>query len=80
MSDIVVSEAERQVLRAHYKVMIRKGVVAAALLAVLSVIENVLASEIENPTWYMVPFMFAKGWIILDIFMHVRALRGEGGH
>jgi hypothetical protein len=80
MSDAVVSEAERAVLRAHYKVVIRKGLVAALLLAVLSVIEYVLAQEIDNPTWYMVPFMFAKGIVILDVFMHVRALRGEGSH
>ena len=76
----IVAEAERTTQRAHYKVMIRRGIVSALLLAVLSVVEYVVAQEIDNPTWYLVPFMVAKGVIILDVFMHVRAIRGEGGH
>ena len=80
MSDQIVTEAERSVLRGHYKMMIRRGLLAAAVLAVLSVLEYVVAQELSHPTWFLVPFMFGKGAIILDTFMHVRALRGEGSH
>jgi len=80
MSDPTLPESDRAALQARYKVMVRKGVIAALLLAVLSVAEYVLANEVDNATWYMVPFMVLKGAVILDVFMHVRALRGEGAH
>lgn len=80
MSDPTLPESDRAALQARYKVVIRKGVIAAILLAVLSVAEYALAKEVDNATWYMVPFMIFKGLVILDVFMHVRALRGEGAH
>ena len=52
----------------------RKGIVAALIIAVLSVIEYFIAVEVTNPLWALLPFVLAKGWIILDTFMHVRAL------
>jgi hypothetical protein len=52
----------------------RKGVVAALLIAVLSVVEYFIAIEVPNPLWFLMPFVVLKGWIILDTFMHVRAL------
>lgn len=52
----------------------------ALLLAVLSLGEYYLASKYDNPTWVMVPFMVAKGALILDTFMHIRALRNDGAH
>ncbi len=75
-----LADAERSIMRGHYKVMIRRGFLAAAVLAVLSVLEYVVAQEMTHPTWFLVPFMFGKGAIILDAFMHIRSLRGEGGH
>lgn len=59
---------------------LRMGVVTAIALAVLSVAEFVVAKQIDDPTWWMVPFMVLKGGLILDVFMHVRDLRGEGAH
>ncbi len=76
MADHTDSES----LPAHYRKMVVRGVAAAVLLAVLSIAEYILAGELDNPTWAMVPFMFGKGWVILDTFMHVRALRNEGAH
>jgi len=67
-------------LQAHYKKVLVRGVAAALALAVFSLAEYVIAKEVDNATWYMVPFMFAKGWIILDTFMHIRALRNDGAH
>ena len=52
----------------------RKGVVAALILAVLTVVEYLVATSIENPLLPLLPFVALKGWIILDVFMHVRAL------
>ncbi len=80
MSDPTLPESDRVALAARYKVMIRRGVIAAVLLAVLSVAEYFLAAEVDNATWYMVPFMVLKGLVILDVFMHVRALFGQGAH
>ncbi|MCL1595005.1 MAG: cytochrome C oxidase subunit IV family protein [Actinomycetia bacterium] len=55
----------------------RKGVVAAVLLAVLTIIEFFIATGLENPLIPLLPFVVIKGWIILDYFMHVRALWSE---
>ncbi len=58
----------------------RKGLVAAAVLAVLTIIEFFVAISFENPLLPLMPFVILKGWIILDTFMHVRAVFGEGDH
>jgi hypothetical protein len=52
----------------------RRGIIAAVILAVLTVIEYFIATGVENPLLPLLPFVFLKGWIILDTFMHVRAL------
>jgi hypothetical protein len=52
----------------------RRGIIAAVILAVLTVIEYFIATGFENPLLPLLPFVFLKGWIILDTFMHVRAL------
>ncbi|MCL1587776.1 MAG: hypothetical protein M3092_05120 [Actinomycetia bacterium] len=52
----------------------RRGVIAAVILAVLTVIEFFVATGVENPLLPLLPFVLLKGWIILDTFMHVRAL------
>jgi len=58
----------------------RKGLIAAGLLAVLTVIEYFVAIGLEDPLLALLPFVALKGWIILDTFMHVRAVFGEGDH
>ena len=55
----------------------RKGVVAAVILAVLTIIEFLIAVKVEDPLFALMPFLLAKGWIILDSFMHIRALFSE---
>jgi hypothetical protein len=52
----------------------RRGIIAAVILAVLTVIEFFIATGVENPLFALIPFVFLKGWIILDTFMHIRAL------
>jgi len=59
---------------------IRKGIIAALLLAVLTVIEFFVAVEIEEPLMALMPFLALKGWIILNSFMHVRAVFSDGEH
>lgn len=58
----------------------RRGLIAAAILAVLTVIEFFVAAYIENPLYPLLPFVILKGWIILDSFMHVRSVFGDGDH
>lgn len=58
----------------------RKGLMAAGLLAVLTIIEYFVAVGLEDPLLALLPFVALKGWIILDTFMHVRAVFGEGDH
>ncbi len=57
-----------------------KGIIAAVILAVLTIIEFFVATSFENPLLPLLPFVALKGWIILDTFMHVRAVFGEGDH
>jgi hypothetical protein len=58
----------------------RKGLIGAALLAVLTIIEYIVAISLEDPLLALLPFVALKGWIILDVFMHVRQVFKEGGH
>jgi hypothetical protein len=55
----------------------RKGLIAALLIAILSIIEYFIAISVTNPLWVLMPFVVLKGWIILDTFMHVRAIWSE---
>jgi len=66
--------------REGYKKATRKGLIGAALLAVLTIIEYFIAIGVEDPLLALLPFVALKGWIILDIFMHVRQVFKEGGH
>jgi hypothetical protein len=56
----------------------RKGLMAALLLAVLTIIEYFVAISVEEPLLPLLPFVAVKGWIILDAFMHVRAVFHAG--
>lgn len=64
--------------RVSLKKATRKGVMAAVFLAVLSIIEYFIAVEVAQPLWPMLPIIALKGWIILDVFMHVRAVFHSG--
>jgi len=56
------------------------GLRAALLLGALTVVEYVLAISLARPLLVLLPFAVAKGWVILDAFMHVRALSGRRAH
>jgi hypothetical protein len=58
----------------------RKGLMGAFWLAVMTIIEYIIATHFEGEPWMLwalLPFVLAKGWIILDTFMHIRALWGD---
>lgn len=57
----------------------RLGWRVAALLAVLTIVEYVIAINVGSLVIvWLLPFVLAKGWLIMDYFMHFRAfLRGE---
>ena len=67
-------------MRAAQQVAVRKGVMAAISLAVLSVIENIIWASFDKPVLILLPFVLLKGWIILDSFMHVKVVFGRGDH
>ena len=56
----------------------KRGLMAALLLAVLTVIEYFVAISVEQPLLPLLPFVAVKGWIILDAFMHVKAVFHSG--
>lgn len=58
----------------------RRGLIAAAILGVLTIVEFYVAVSFENPLLPLLPFVALKGWIILDSFMHIRAVFGDGEH
>ena len=58
----------------------KKGLIAAVVLAVLTIVEFFVAAGFEEPLWPLLPFVALKGWIILDSFMHIRALFHPEGH
>jgi hypothetical protein len=58
----------------------RKGLMAAALLGVLTIVEFFVAVGLDDPLLALLPFVALKGWIILDAFMHVRAVFGDRDH
>lgn len=58
----------------------RKGLVGAFWLTVLTIGEFIVFGLGEGEAWRLwglLPFVLLKGWIILDTFMHVRALWGD---
>lgn len=66
---------------AERRVKIRRGLVAAVALALLTIVEYAIAIQLDRPLWWLVPFAILKGWLILDYFMHIRAaFGGEGVH
>ncbi len=71
-----VAITEPEVLRRR----IKTGWVVAAVIAVLTIIEYMIAVNLENPLLLLLPFVVAKGLLILDYFMHIRKLWGGGDH
>lgn len=55
----------------------RLGVWVALWLAVLTVVEYIIAVSVSSPLLLLLPFVLAKGWLIVRYFMHVKDLFGE---
>ncbi len=59
---------------------VRKGVIIAVVLAVLTLIEFVVGLVLPNP-WILLTLALLKALIVIQFFMHVsRVFAGEGGH
>jgi cytochrome c oxidase subunit IV len=63
-----------------YRDRVRSGWITAALLAVLTLMEYAIAVTVDNPLILLLPFVVAKGALIMDFFMHVRKLQTGGEH
>lgn len=61
-------------------VRVRRGLAVTAALTVLTIIEYLVAVEIEDPLLWLLPFVAAKFVLILEYFMHLSAFLGKGGH
>jgi len=59
---------------------VRLGLIVAAALAVLTVVEYVIAVSIDDPLIWLLPFVIAKFALILEYFMHFSSLWGKGDH
>ena len=59
---------------------VRLGMMVAAALAVLTAIEYVIAVSIDDPLIWLLPFVIAKGGLIMEYFMHFSAVLGKGDH
>ena len=69
-----VEIADVELLRAKR----RLGVQVAAWLGALTVVEYLIAVSLSSPLLWLLPFVAAKGWLIMRYFMHIRDLwRGE---
>jgi hypothetical protein len=70
---------ERTEVEMSLRAVSARGWKVAGLLAVLTVIEYAIAVSIDSLVIvWLLPFILAKGWLIMDAFMHFRAfLRGE---
>ncbi len=63
-----------------FNAAVAKGVKVAIALAVLTIVEYFVAVGIDDPILFLLPFIIAKGWLILDYFMHFRHFIHEGRH
>lgn len=60
--------------QAAYRQRVRTGLYVAAGLAVLTVVEYLVAVSVSSPLLLLLPFVVAKGLLILDYYMHARQL------
>ncbi|MDH3680395.1 MAG: hypothetical protein OEV40_10660 [Acidimicrobiia bacterium] len=58
----------------------RLGLLVAVGLAVLTLVEYVIAVTVDDPLIWLLPFVIAKGALIMEYFMHFSSLFGGGEH
>ena len=64
--------------REAYRRKQRLGIAVAFWLAVLTLIEYLIAVFVAEPLIWLLPFVLAKGWLIMRYFMHFNDLFGGG--
>jgi hypothetical protein len=57
---------------------LRQGWIVIAVLALLSLVEYFVAAGVEHALLWLLPLTLAKAWLILDRFMHVKAVFSPG--
>ncbi len=55
----------------------RLGVRVAVWLGALTAVEYFIALNVDDPLIWLIPFVLAKGWLILRYFMHIQDVLGE---
>ena len=65
---------------ATFRSRVRRGLIVALALTVLTFVEYVIAVGIDDPLIWLVPFAVAKGALIVEYFMHFSALLAGGEH
>jgi len=74
--DVESSVVDTEALRAKTEL----GLFIALALTVLTVVEFFIAVNVDSPAIWLVPFVLAKGVLILEFFMHLSALSRGGDH
>ncbi len=59
---------------------VQLGIKVAVALAVLTVIEYVIAVSLDDPLIWLLPFVIAKAALIMEYFMHFSAVLKGGSH
>lgn len=74
-----MTTADATVMSASYRARVRSGVGVLGALVVLTIVEYVVAIGLGQPLLWLTPIAIAKGWLIMQFFMHAGDLR-RGGH
>ena len=77
MADPTVDQGE---VSAQYRDRIKLGVLVAVGLAVLTIAEYFIAVGLDDPLIWLLPFIVAKGALIMEYFMHFSDLWKGGDH
>ena len=59
---------------------LKTGWVVGAILTILTLVEYWVAVSVTGNLIWLVILAVAKGWLILQYFMHIQDLWKEGGH
>lgn len=77
---MTTDSSQQHSLETRYRAKIRLGLYSALALAALTLVEYVIAVAVDEPTLWLVPFMLAKGFVILEFFMHYSDLTHPEDH
>ncbi len=76
----LTEESSEEAKTDDFAARVQRGLLVAVGLAVLTIIEYIIAVGIDDPLIWLLPFAIAKGALIMEYFMHLSAVFGDGEH